>query len=108
MPVHALAPSNVFVSHYRRVKHPHVVKFLGTFEVARGMPAFLLEPCLVRARQELFGYKGIPRRSRGKNMFLERCRRFLEQVGMALEYMHCKGMVHMELSLDTVMVRPDL
>ena len=68
------------------------------------MPAFVLEACTVRARQELFGYKGIPRRSKGKNMFLERCRRFMEQVGMGLEYIHCKGLVHMELSLDTVMV----
>ena len=37
-------------------------------------------------------------------MLLERCRRILEQVGIALEHLHRKGLVHMELSLDTVMV----
>ena len=115
-----------------------MIKLLGTFQASRGIPGFILEPGLFRARRELFGFKviifyfstiplafsakfflqklnycrmtfyhlfqALPRRSKGKNMLLERCRRILEQVGIALEHLHRKGLVHMELSLDTVMV----
>ena len=88
----------------RRLKHPNIVRYHGSFECQRGIPGFILEAGLVRARQELFGFRSLPRRSKGKNVLLERCRRILEQVGMGLEYMHAKGLVHMELSLDTVMV----
>ncbi len=154
---------------FRRVRHPNVIKLLGTFQASRGVPGFIVEPGLFRARRELFGFKvrtcmkicfwseretvceggdlgkrtepilleqtihapalnllllaecdfsllcslilcllvsqALPRRSKGKNMLLERCRRILEQVGIALEHLHRKGLVHMELSLDTVMVR---
>ena len=90
---------------FRKVKHPHIVKLFGTFEAARGLPAFIVEPNMVRARQELFGFKALPGKSKGKYMLLERTKRFLEQVSIGLEYLHVKGLVHLELSLDSVMVR---
>jgi hypothetical protein len=88
----------------RKVRHPHIVKMIGSYEERRGVPSFILEPNLVKARQELFGFKALPRKSKGINMLLERAKRFLEQVAIGLEYLHIKGLVHMELSLDTIML----
>lgn len=86
------------------MKHPHIVKLIGAYEERQGIPSFILEPNLVKARQELFGFKALPRKSKGINMLLERAKRFLEQVAIGLEYLHIKGLIHMELSLDTIMV----
>ena len=69
-----------------------------------GVPALVLEPHLVPARQELFGFRAWPRHSRGRYVLVERARACLEQTAMGLEHLHLKGLVHLELSLDSVMV----
>ena len=56
------------------------MRFHGTFEAERGIPGYLLEPQLVRARLELFGFRALPRQSKGRNVLMERCRKILEQV----------------------------
>ena len=73
--------------------------------MAPGVPGYILEPKLTRARKEIFGYKALPKKSQARYMQAERGRRVLEQVAMATEFLHFKRLVHMELSLDTVMLR---
>ena len=92
----------------RKVHHPCVAQLLATFEAAQGVPGLLFEGGLVPARGEVFGLRLLQARAcsskAGKNAIVERCYRVLEQVAVALEYLHYRGIVHLELSLDTVMV----
>ena len=64
----------------RKARHPNVVKFLGTFEEAKGVPGFVFETCLIPARRELFGFRALPRASKGRNVLMGRCKAILEQV----------------------------
>ncbi|KAK2148553.1 hypothetical protein LSH36_491g00039 [Paralvinella palmiformis] len=91
-------------AHLRRTRHPNVAIFLGTYQKDKGIPGILLQGKLTKARQELFGFRALPKASRGRHVLMERCRKILEQVGMGLEYLHFRGLVHMEVSLDTIMI----
>ena len=39
-----------------------------------------MEGKLGKARQELFGFRALPKKSKGRHVLMERCRKLLEQV----------------------------
>ena len=57
------------------------------FEIENGIPAILLEPGLVKTRQELFGFKALPKSSMGRRALMVRCKGILEQVTVKMKFL---------------------
>ncbi|XP_019636106.1 PREDICTED: uncharacterized protein LOC109478780 [Branchiostoma belcheri] len=76
--------------------HPNIIWMLGAAKGPEGIPMLILEPASRSLRSLLGKRKSIAT--------TDNIRRALLDVGRGLEYLHKKGMVHIELSMDTVLV----
>ncbi|CAH1238236.1 CSK [Branchiostoma lanceolatum] len=76
--------------------HPNIIWMLGAAKGPGGIPMLILEPASRSLRSLLGRRKSI--------VTSDNVRRALLDVGKGLEYLHKKGMVHIELSMDTVLV----
>ncbi|XP_078573528.1 uncharacterized protein LOC144860241 [Branchiostoma floridae x Branchiostoma japonicum] len=76
--------------------HPNIIWMLGAAKGPDGIPRLILEAASRSLRSLLGRRKSI--------VTSDSIRRVLLDVGKGLEYLHKKGMVHIELSMDTVLV----
>ncbi|XP_035689622.1 uncharacterized protein LOC118424923 [Branchiostoma floridae] len=77
----------------------HIILLLGASRGPIGIPMLILEPAR-RSLRSFLGRGEITSTSQNKKVAMS-C------VGKGLEYLHNKGMVHIELSMDTVLVKTD-
>lgn len=82
------------------MKHPFVAFLVGCLPVENA-PALLIEQHLKSARSFAWRKK-VPRA--GRIHTLSAGRRILEQTSLALEFLHTKKLVHIEVRLDSIMI----
>ncbi|CAD5110779.1 DgyrCDS145 [Dimorphilus gyrociliatus] len=84
----------------KRVKHPYVAFLLGSLPVENA-PALLIEQHLKSARSFAWRRR-VPKAGRIHTLSVGR--RILEQTSLALEFLHTKKLVHIEVRLDSIMI----
>ena len=86
--------------------HPHIVKFYGiSFDINTSRTALVMEMCKENLRgHKLSELESVPGISENPAVVLEVCR-LAKEITDGLAFIHAKGVVHRNLTLENILVR---
>ena len=96
-----------FILLVRKLDHPHIVKFYGTFLLEKAGTTrviLVMQNCKGNLKRQIFDHPAAtPAKTKNPDVLKEVCR-WAREITDALAFMHNEGFVHRDLKLENILV----
>ena len=91
----------------RKLEHPHIVKFYGTSLIKEEITTrviLVVEKCKGNLKSQIFDHpEVVPANSSNSAVYGDVCR-WAKEITDALEFIHKQGIIHRNLTMETIVV----